>query len=77
MRLVVNLKPETMCNNNTNTVSVTFTNCLIKKGTTSYATGSKVTINDNSAVTEQQCFSAGSSNYSVVGDVLPTVASSI
>ncbi len=66
-----------MCDNNTNTVSVTFTNCLIKKGTISYATGSKVTINSNSDVTAGQCMSSDASGYTIVGDVLPTVASSI
>lgn len=66
-----------MCHNNTNTVSVTFTNCLIKKGTISYATGSKVTINDDSGVTAGQCMGGGASNYTIVNDVLPTVASSI
>ena len=66
-----------MCHNNTNTVSVTFTNCLIKKGTISYATGSKVTINDNDGVTAAQCMGVSDTNYTIVGDVLPTVADSI
>jgi hypothetical protein len=66
-----------MCHNSSNTVSVTFTNCKIKSGTVSYATGSKVTISDDSAVTAGQCMSGGASNYTIVGDVLPTVASSI
>ena len=66
-----------MCHNSSNTVSVTFTNCLIKKGLVSYATGSKVTINDNSGVTAGQCMSGGASNYTIVGGTLPTVASSI
>jgi len=66
-----------MCHNNTNTVEVTFTNCLIKKGTISYATGSKVTINDDSGVTAGQCMSGGASNYTIVDDALPTVADSI
>ena len=66
-----------MCHNNTNTVSITFTDCLIKKGTISYATGSKVTIDADSAVTEGQCMSGGASNYTIEGGVLPTVADSI
>jgi len=66
-----------MCHNNTNTVSVTFTDCLIKKGLVTYATGSKVTISADSAVTAGQCMSGGASNYTIVGDVLPTVADSI
>ena len=66
-----------MCQNSSNTVSVTFTNCKIKKGTVSYASGSKVTINDDSAVTDAQCMGGGASNYTIVNDVLPTVASSI
>ena len=66
-----------MCHNNTNTVSVTFTNCKIKSGTVTYATGKKVTISADSAVTNGQCMGSGSSNYTIVGGVLPTVASSI
>lgn len=66
-----------MCHNSSNTVTVTFTNCKIKSGTVSYATGSKVTISSDSAVTAEQCMSGGASNYTIVGDVLPTVASSI
>ncbi len=66
-----------MCHNNTNKVSVTFTNCLIKKGTISYATGSKVTFNADSDITAAQCMGASDTNYTIVGDVLPTVASSI
>ena len=66
-----------MCHNNTNTVSVTFTNCLIKKGTTSYATGSKVTISADSAVTAGQCMGGGASGYTIEGGTLPTVADSI
>jgi hypothetical protein len=66
-----------MCHNNTNTVSVTFTNCLIKKGTISYATGSKVTISADSDVTAGQCMGASDTGYTIEGDVLPTVADSI
>ena len=67
-----------MCHNNTNTVSVTFTNCLIKSGIKSYAaTGKSVTISSDSDVTAAHCMSGGASNYTIVGDVLPTVASSI
>lgn len=66
-----------MCHNSSNTVSVTFTNCKIKSGLVSYATGSKVTISADSAVTAGQCMGGGSSNYTIVNDVLPTVASSI
>ena len=66
-----------MCHNNTNTVSVTFTNCLIKKGTVSYATGSKVTIDADSDVTAGQCMGVSDTGYTIVGDVLPTVADSI
>jgi len=66
-----------MCHNNTNTVNVTFTDCLIQKGTISYATGSKVTINSNSDVTNGQCMGESDSGYTIVGGVLPTVASSI
>ena len=65
-----------MVNNSSNSVTYTFTSCVIKKGTVSYATGSKVTINDDSAVTEGQCFGGGASGYTFTGD-LPTVASSI
>ena len=66
-----------MCHNNTNTVNVTFTNCVIKTGTISYATGSKVTINSNSNVTAGQCMGESDANYTIVGDVLPTVSDSI
>ena len=66
-----------MCHNNTNTVNVTFTNCVIKNGTVSYATGSKVTINSNSDVTAGQCMGVSDANYTIVGDVLPTVSDSI
>ena len=66
-----------MVGNSTNSVTYTFTNCVIKKGTISYATGSKVTINSNSDVTKEQCFGAGASNYTVTNNVLPTVADSI
>ena len=66
-----------MCHNSSNTVSVTFTNCKIKSKTVSYATGSKVTISSDSDVTAGQCMSGGASNYTIVNDVLPTVASSI
>jgi len=66
-----------MCNNSSNTVSVTFTNCKIKSGLASYASGSKVTISADSAVTAAQCMGGGASNYTIVNDVLPTVASSI
>ena len=65
-----------MVNNSTNEVTYTFTNCVIKKNTISYATGSKVTIKSNSDVTEAQCFGGGASNYTFNGD-LPTVADSI
>jgi hypothetical protein len=66
-----------MCQNSSNTVSVTFTNCKIKSGLVSYASGSKVTIKADSAVTAAECMGGGASNYTIVGDVLPTVASSI
>ena len=66
-----------MVNNSTNSVSYTFTNCVILKGTISYATGSIVTINSDSDVTAAHCFGGGASNYTVTGDVLPTVADSI
>ena len=66
-----------MVGNSTNTVTYTFTNCKIKKGTISYATGSKVIINSDSDVTEAQCFGGGASGYTVTGGTLPTVADSI
>ena len=66
-----------MCHSADNTVSVTFTNCKIKSGLVTYATGSKVTISADSAVTAAQCMSSGASNYTIVGGTLPTVASSI
>lgn len=66
-----------MCHSADNTVSVTFTNCKIKSGLVSYATGSSVTISADSAVTAGQCMSGGASGYTIVGGVLPTVASSI
>lgn len=65
-----------MVGNSSNSVTYTFTSCNIKKGTISYATGSKVTINDDSAVTEGQCFGGGASGYTFNGD-LPTVVTSI
>ena len=65
-----------MVGNSTNSVTYTFTNCNIKKGTISYATGSKVTINSDSDVTEGQCFGGGASGYTFNGD-LPEVATSI
>ena len=65
-----------MVGNSTNSVTYTFTNCNIKKGTISYATGSKVTINSDSDVTEGQCFGGGATSYTFNGD-LPTVVTSI
>lgn len=64
-----------MCHVAQNAVTVTFTNCVVKKGTLSYATGSKVSIS-SSNITAQHCVGSGS-NYTIVNDVLPTVASSI
>ena len=64
-----------MCHVAQNTVTVTFTNCVVKSGTISYSTGSKVTINDSN-LTSQHCVGSGS-KYTITGDVLPTVASSI
>jgi hypothetical protein len=66
-----------MVNNSNNSVTYTFTDCVIKKGTISYASGSKATINSDSDVTADHCFGAGSSNYTITGNVLPTVADSI
>ena len=66
-----------MCHSADNTVSVTFTNCKIKSGLVSYATGKKVTISADSAVNAGQCMSNGASGYTIVGGTLPTVASSI
>ena len=65
-----------MVNNSTNSVTYTFTDCVIKKSTVSYATGSKVTISSSDNVSEAQCFGGGSSSYTFNG-TLPTVASSI
>ena len=65
-----------MVGNSSNSVTYTFTSCNILKGTISYATGSKVTINSDSDVTEGQCFGGGASGYTFNGD-LPTVANSI
>lgn len=64
-----------MCHVAQNTVTVTFTNCVVKSGTISYSTGSKVTIS-NSNLTSQHCVGSGS-KYTITGDVLPTVADSI
>ena len=66
-----------MVNNSTNSVTYTFTDCVIKKGTVSYASGSKATINSNSDVTAAHCFGGGASNYTITNNVLPTVADSI
>ncbi|MBR6054160.1 MAG: hypothetical protein IKP46_02345 [Bacteroidales bacterium] len=65
-----------MVNNSTNEVTYTFTDCVIKKSTVSYASGSKVTISSSDNVSEAQCFGGGSSSYTFNG-TLPTVASSI
>ena len=62
-----------MVNNSTNTVTYTFKDCLIKKGTISYASGSSATIESDSDVTADHCFGFGSSNYTVTGNVLPKV----
>lgn len=64
-----------MCHVAANAVNVTFTNCAVKKGTLSYATGSKVSIS-SSNMAANHCLGPGS-NYTVVNDVLPTVADSI
>ncbi|MCR5560349.1 MAG: hypothetical protein K6F58_00825 [Bacteroidales bacterium] len=66
-----------MVNNSSNEVTYTFTDCVIKKSTVSYATGSKVTISSDSNVSAAQCMGGGASNYTITGDVLPTVANSI
>ena len=65
-----------MVNNSTNEVTYTFTDCVIKKSTVSYATGSKVTISSSDNVSEAQCFGGGSSGYTFNG-TLPTVVTSI
>ena len=65
-----------MVNNSTNSVTYTFTDCVILKGTVSYATGSKVTINSDSDVTNEHCFGGGAGNYTFNG-ALPTVVTSI
>ena len=64
-----------MCHVAQNAVTVTFTNCVVKNGTKSYATGSSVTIS-SSNISAQHCVGPGS-NYTITADVLPTVASSI
>jgi len=65
------------CNNSNNSVTYTFTNCKIKSGTKIYYNDSATTISSDSDVTAARCLGGGASNYTVVGDVLPTVASSI
>lgn len=64
-----------MCHAAQNNVTVTFTNCVVKKGTISYATGSKVSIS-SSNISAQHCVGSGSKR-TVVNDVLPTVEDSI
>ena len=64
-----------MCHVAQNAVTVTFTNCVVKTGTISYATGSKVSIS-SSNLSALHCVGSGS-NYTITDDVLPTVASSI
>ena len=64
-----------MCHAAQNEVSVTFTNCVVKSGTLSYATGSKVSINDSN-IAANHCLGPGS-NYTVEDDVLPSVETSI
>ena len=64
-----------MCHVAQNAVTVTFTNCVVKKGTLSYATGSSVTIS-SSNMAANHCLGPGS-GYTVVNNVLPTVADSI
>ena len=64
-----------MCHVAQNAVNVTFTNCVVKSGTLSYSTGSKVTIS-SSNLTAQHCVGSGS-KYTIVDDVLPAVAASI
>lgn len=64
-----------MCHVAQNAVTVTFTNCVVMKGTLSYATGSKVTIS-SSNLSAQHCVGPGS-NYTITNDALPTVADSI
>ncbi len=64
-----------MCHVAQNAVTVTFTNCFVKEGTLSYATGSKVSIS-SSNISAQHCVGSGS-KYTIVNDVLPTVVDSI
>ena len=64
-----------MCHVAQNAVTVTFTNCMVKKSTISYATGSKVTIS-SSNIAANHCVGPGG-NYTVVNNVLPSVVDSI
>lgn len=65
------------CNNSANSITYTFTNCKIKSGTLIYYSNSATTITEDSHVTAKRCLGGGASNFTVVNDVLPTVASSI
>ena len=56
-------------------VTYTFTNCVIKKGTIVYTSGSKVTI--STSVTKNDCLGKESGSATVTGDVLPSIADSI
>ena len=58
-----------------NVVTYTFTNCVIKKGSIVYTTGSKVTI--STSVTKNDCLGYESGSAIVTGDVLPSIADSI
>ena len=70
-----------MCHVAQNDVTVTFTDCVVKSGTLSYATGSKVSIS-SSNISAQHCVGPGS-HYTIVDadddgtPDLPSVASSI
>ena len=60
-----------------NVVNFTFTDCVIKKGTINYTTGSKVTINSDSDVAKNHCLGKDSGSATITDNVLPTVATSI
>jgi hypothetical protein len=64
------------CNNSTNSIEYTFTNCRIKSGTKIFASSSATSLTSDSAVTLKHCIGNGSSNGSLAdGSSLPTIGS--
>jgi hypothetical protein len=63
------------CNNSTNSVTYTFTNCKIKSGTKIYYDDKATTLSSDGSITAAHCLGGGASGYTVTDDVLPKIGS--